>query len=49
MRNDLLIAPERPLRVAAPPRLPAPLPGVPWGSGRPAPHDRPDRPEGVEW
>ncbi|MFL5851262.1 MAG: DUF4389 domain-containing protein [Solirubrobacteraceae bacterium] len=48
MRNDLLIAPERPLRVAAPPRLPAPLPGVPWWSGRPAPHDRPDRPEGVE-
>src|SRR5215212_4010010 len=48
VRNDLLIAPERPLRVAAPPRLPAPLPGVPWWSGRPAPHDRPDRPEGVE-
>jgi membrane protease YdiL (CAAX protease family) len=48
VRNDLLIAPERPLRVAARPRLPAPLPVVPWWSGRPAPHDRPDRPEGVE-
>src|SRR5215217_5954393 len=48
VRNDLLIAPERPLRVAAPPRRPAPAPVVPWWSGRPAPHDRPDRPEGVE-
>src|SRR3954451_6074157 len=47
VRNDLLLAPERPLRVAAPPRLPAPLPVVPWWSGRPAPHDRPARREGV--
>src|SRR3954465_6830741 len=48
VRNDLLLAPERPLRAAAPPPLPGPLPVVPWWSGRPAPHDRPDRPEGVE-
>src|SRR5215211_3112451 len=48
VRNDLLVAPERPLRVAAPPRRPAPAPVVPWWSGRPAPHDRPDRPEGVD-
>src|SRR3954447_18146862 len=48
VRNDLLIAPERPLRVAAPPRVPAPVAVVPWWSGRPAPHNRPDRPEGVE-
>src|SRR3954469_25102661 len=48
VRHELLIAPERPLPVAPPPRLPAPVPVVPWWSGRPAPHDRPDRPEGVE-
>src|SRR4051794_7617646 len=48
VRNDLLIAPERPLRVAAPPRVPAPVAVVPWWSSRTAPHNRPDRPEGVE-
>jgi uncharacterized protein len=46
--HDLLTAPERPLPVPAPPRAPAPVAVVPWWSGRPAPHDRPDRPEGVE-
>src|SRR3954447_317976 len=48
VRNELLIAPERPARAAAPAQVPAPVPMVPWWSGRRAPHDRPDRPEGVE-
>src|SRR3954454_353316 len=48
VRNELLIAPERPARAAAPAQVPAPVPLVPWWSGRRAPHDRPDRPEGVE-
>src|SRR3954449_3165125 len=48
VRNELLIAPERPARAAAPAQVPAPVPMVPWWSGRRAPHDRPHRPEGVE-
>src|SRR3954452_22939145 len=48
VRHELLIAPERPARAAAPAQVPAPVPLVPWWSCRRAPHDRPDRPEGVE-
>jgi hypothetical protein len=48
VRNDLLIAPERPVPIAPRPPVAAPVPVVPWWSGRPAPRDRPERPDGAE-
>jgi membrane protease YdiL (CAAX protease family) len=51
MPTELLIAPERPAQATAPRPVPAPTPHPwppLWWSPRRAPHDRPDRPEGVE-